>query len=58
MSERHPLDGNAIAADRHYGEAPPENCSICGEPLEATHARFVDLCQECGEDQEEAPDED
>lgn len=32
MTHRHPLDGNAIAADRYYGDGPDARiCTMCGE---------------------------
>lgn len=36
MTPRHPLDGNAIAADRHYDQPAPTDhdcCDQCGAPF-------------------------
>lgn len=63
MTPRHPLDGNAIAADRHYGQDRAEDfdfCEDCGLPFQRDFARedFVTvpqhpvmfmLCEDCAE---------
>lgn len=58
----HPLDGNAIAADEHYSQTAPTECSTCGAPfdipdvngvLHIPHRGFSDLCSMCGDEAEE-----
>lgn len=46
MSDRHPLDGNAIAADRYYDREDDRHCPECDELLfrEPHEVR----CPECG----------
>lgn len=63
MADRHNLDGNAIAADLHYGRADERFCSHCGRPIDGDsdldgsrwdrHHRFADLCEICGDDMED-----
>lgn len=48
MTDRHPLDGNMIAADRHYGDAPvPHVCPSCGGELHAGADPDEDWCSAC-----------
>lgn len=68
--DRHPLDGNAIAADQHYGQVRPSDydfCDRCGthftseDPDEETrpqHPVLFMYCEDCGDDlQDEMEDE-
>lgn len=44
----HPLDGNMIAADRHYGHAPkPPACPSCGGDLPHGADPDSDYCKGC-----------
>lgn len=65
MTPRHPLDGNAIAADQHYDQPHPSDhdfCDQCGatfrEPnaddrtVEQHRVMFV-LCESCGDNMED-----
>ena len=72
MTDRHPLDGNAIAADRHYGQDRPSDfdfCDRCGvrftanttafdpETKQQHHILFM-YCEDCGDElQAEMEDE-
>ena len=54
-TERHWLDADAIAADRHHGREHGF-CTLCGEPFcmsrkagAVQHAEFADLCESCGD---------
>ena len=44
MTDRHPLDGNAIAADRHYEAMNPsaKECEVCDNTDE-----FNPFCEGC-----------
>lgn len=48
MTDRHPLDGNMIAADRHYGDTPdPPACPSCGGDLPHGADPESDCCKAC-----------
>lgn len=61
MTDRHPLDGNAIAADEHYDRSHPEDFDYCAECLRIfeedpdhdcerrQHPRQWAMCEECGD---------
>lgn len=71
MTDRHPLDGNAIAADAHYEDRPEHHdfCDRCGCLFEADpndedapacpqHPVMFMYCEDCGDDmQAEMEDE-
>ncbi len=73
MTARHPLDGNAIAADAHYGQGRAEDhdfCDRCGAPFSddparidpntcavTQHPTLFMLCTDCGDDMEDDHDE-
>lgn len=69
MPNRHPLDGNAIAADRHYEQDRPSDydfCDRCGRPFGGDeddqfdfvrqHPRLFMLCEVCGDEMEDEAD--
>ena len=56
-------DGNTAALDRYLAEREShDNCSMCGRPINGEpdidghyhtkHARYIDLCDHCGDDAE------
>ena len=63
--DRHPLDGDAIAADRHYGQDGPEDyefCERCGCPFEdpdmdgarwLQHPTMFMFCTDCADEAED-----
>ena len=59
---QHP-DGNTAALDRYLAERERhDNCTMCGRPINGDpdmdghywtkHARYIDLCDDCGDDEE------
>ena len=56
-------DGNTAALDRYLAEREShDECSMCGRPINGEpdidghywmkHARYIDLCDDCGDDEE------
>ena len=66
MTARHPLDGNAIAADAHYGQDRASDydfCDRCGRPTNGDpdldgnvwrqHPTLFMFCEDCGDEMED-----
>lgn len=65
---RHRLDGNAIAADRHYGQDRASDfdfCDRCGRPFNtpdfdgntwSQHPTLFMFCEDCGDEMEDEHD--
>lgn len=59
MTQLDRLDGNMIAADRHYSDHAADECARCGasfgddEDSRPKHRNWQDLCENCAEGEED-----